>query len=108
MDDHATPRAKCIRRPWGLVLLGFVWAGLGCSPAALSFLALPFVDDKIPAKYKIASADKEVTVAVVAWFGSLEVRPELMPAESEIAERWCPQLRDRFKYSGGKVKMGPP
>jgi hypothetical protein len=102
------PRNRRVRRPWGLVLLGFVWAGIGCSPAALSFLVLPWVDDKIPAKCKLASPDKEVTVAVVSWFGSLEVRPEIMPAEAELSERVCTQLRERFKYNKEKVKIVPP
>ena len=65
--------------------------------AATALLMLPFVDDKVPAKFKLSSPDKEVSVAIVSWFGSLEVRPEVMPADGELSDRLAKKLKSNEK-----------
>src|SRR5436190_23990482 len=103
----ACSHASGARRPWHLLLLGLIGLAAGCSPAGLAFLMLPFVDDKVPAKFKLSSPDKEVSVAIVTWFGSLEVRPEVMPADGELSDRLGKKLRECFAYNKEKVKIIP-
>src|SRR5262245_16815323 len=81
---------------WAALVLGTAWLAIGCSPASLSYLFLPFVEDKIPAKCKLATSEKEVQVAILTNFASLETRPELVPADTELSERLAQQLRKRF------------
>ncbi|MCI0639393.1 MAG: hypothetical protein L0Y72_17915 [Gemmataceae bacterium] len=93
---------------WSALILGGAWLTIGCSPTSLGFLLMPWVDDKVPAKCKLASADKEVTVAIHSTFTNLETRPELMPADGELAERLAMELRKRCGQNKEKVKIVPP
>ena len=81
----------------------------GCNPQALSMLLMPWVDNNEQPKWKIAESKKEVTVAIVAWFGntSLETRPELMPADGELADQLAKMLQLRHKGNKEKVKIMP-
>src|SRR5262249_20221870 len=90
-----------------LVLL-LATLAVGCGPQSLYFLVAPFVDDKIEPKCKLADPKKEVTVVIASRFENLEVRPEIQPAEQEIAETLATQLRARFKENKEKVKVVPP
>lgn len=90
------------------IVLCLVWFAIGCGPASLAFLFMPFVDDKVPPKCKLASADKEITVVIASRFENLEIRPEVQPAEQELAETLAQQLRTRFKENKEKVKVVPP
>ena len=95
------------RLTWVLLFLGFVGASIGCNPATLALLVYPWVDDKVPPRFKLADPDKEVSVAVVAWFGGLEVRPEVIPADAELGKVITLQLRERFAQNKEKVKLIP-
>jgi hypothetical protein len=89
------------------ILLGLAWMAIGCGPASLAYLFMPFVDDRVQPKCKLASADKEITVVIAARFENLEVRPELQPADQELAETLRTELVKRFKDNKEKVKIVP-
>jgi hypothetical protein len=95
------------RRAAALVCIAS-WLAVGCGPSSLAMLFAPFVDDRTPPKYKLAKDDKEVTVVIASRFENLEVRPELMTADQELAEALAAQLRNRFKENKEKVKIVPP
>ena len=80
-----------------------------CNPASLAYLITPFVDDKEQPKCKIAEKNKEVTVAIVTWFGNREMHmyPETLPADGELSERLASNLRQRYAANKDKVKIVP-
>ncbi|MBX9680168.1 MAG: hypothetical protein K2X38_15515 [Gemmataceae bacterium] len=80
----------------------------GCSPASLTFLLMPFVNDNIPAVCPLAKKDKELSVALVCRAHGLETRPELLPAEQEIADLLSKHLKKRFAENKEKVTVVPP
>ncbi len=92
---------------WAALFLGTAWLSAGCNPATLNFLVAPFVDNRIPAKCKLACKDKEVAVAVVANFGYFETRPELMSFDSELSERLIQKIRKRCADNKEKIKFVP-
>jgi len=95
----------------GLFLCALLGAGLlvGCNPQALSMLLMPWVDNREPAKCKIADSKKEVTLAIVTWFGNptLETYPDLMPADGQLAEQLGAMLNGRYQLNKEKVKIVP-
>lgn len=100
------PRDRFLRNV--SLLLLFMTFAIGCGPQSLAFLVLPFVDDKVEPKCKLADPKKEITVAIASRFENLEVRPEIQPAEQELADSLATQLRARFKENKEKVKIVPP
>ena len=102
-------RTRRTKLAWAIVLpcLAF-WMLLGCGPANLAMMVMPWTDDKIEPKCKLANKDKEITIVLAARFENLEVRPELMTADQELSEALASQLRTRFKENGEKVKVAPP
>jgi hypothetical protein len=92
-----------------LLPLAGLCALTACNPASLAYLITPFVDDKEQPKCKIAEKNKEVTLAIVTWFGSREMHmyPETMPADSELSERLATNLRQRYTANKDKVKIVP-
>lgn len=105
-NPRLSPRDRFLRNV-SLVLLVFTSA-IGCGPQSLYFLVAPFVDDKVEPKCKLADPKKEITVVIASRFENLEVRPEIQPAEQELAEALATQLRARFKENKDKVKIVPP
>jgi hypothetical protein len=88
----------------------FLIAGIaaGCSPQALNFILMPFVDDKEPPKCKLTGPEKkEVTVAIVTNFTNLETRPEMVPVESELSERLAAEMRNLAKENKEKITFVP-
>ena len=92
---------------WTALLLGTLWVSIGCTPATLSYLFMPFSDDRIPPEHKLAT-NKEITVCIVTNFASLETRPEAVRADEELAELFAQQLRKRCAENKEKVKVVPP
>jgi hypothetical protein len=90
------------------LLLAAVGMSIGCTPATLSFLMMPFVDDSVPAVCPLAKKDKDVTVAIVCRAQGLETRPELLPAEHEIADMLGKTLKKQFAENKEKVTIVPP
>lgn len=81
----------------------FLCSTLGCSPGLLGLLLM---DDKAPPEYKLASKDKEITVAVACQFATPAItRTELMPSDTELSERLIAALRKRFAENKEKVKL---
>jgi hypothetical protein len=101
-----TPRT---RLAWVILapIIG-LWMIIGCGPANLAMLVMPWSDDKVEPKCKLADKNKEITVVLAARFESLEVRPDLMTADQELAEALARELRNRFKDNNEKVKIVPP
>jgi hypothetical protein len=94
-----------------LLILIVASAGLtlGCNPQTLNFILMPFVDDKDAPECKIASEDKkkEVTVALVTSFGSLETRPEMLAVDAELGERVAAVIRKRAVINKEKIAFVP-
>lgn len=92
---------------WTAFLLGTLWVSVGCGPANLAMLLVPFSDDRVPPKCKLA-AKKEITVCLVTHFASLETRSDVIPAEAELAELFAQQLRKRAEVNKERIKIVPP
>src|SRR5437763_10556375 len=99
----ANGRQCCL---WAVLFLGTAGLVVGCSPQALNFLLMPFVDDKIPPKCKLVSPEKkELTVAIVSTFTNLETRPEMLPVDSDLSERLATEMRKRAGANKEKLKF---
>jgi hypothetical protein len=93
---------------WAAIFLGSTGLVIGCNPQTLNFLLMPFVDDKEQPKCKLASPDKkEVMVAIVTTFASMETRPEMLPIESELSDRLAAEMRKRAAANKEKIKFIP-
>jgi hypothetical protein len=95
---------------WAALLLGGLVLGLGCGPANLAYLMLPFEPDT-PAECELASKDKKKEVKVVtlvSYAGAPDVTPELLTADQELAERFYVLLRKRMDEKKAKVKLVRP
>lgn len=109
MTNFPTQRTRRDRAYGVLALvLGTIWLSMGCSPANIGFLLAPFFPDTIPARCKLSSSDREVTVAIVSSFSTGNVtRTELIGAENDLAERLAQGLTKSFKDNKEKVKFVP-
>ncbi len=97
-------------RRWIVFLLGCIALTVGCSPITMfNFLLVPWVDNKVPPKCKLAPTekDKEVSVVLLCDFASLETRPELLPVERELCDRLAQHLRKRFQENKEKISFLP-
>lgn len=90
------------------LLVAFAGMSVGCTPATLAMLMRPFYDDVAPPECPIAKKGKEVTVAIVCRFNGQEDRPEIMPAEQELAEYLQKILKKRYQDNKEKVAIIPP
>lgn len=90
------------------ILLGLVCMAIGCGPSSIAYLFMPFVDDRVQPKCKLANPDKEVKVVIASRFQTLVLNPELQPAEQELAAALEIELRKRFKLNNEKVKVELP
>jgi hypothetical protein len=89
------------------LLLALAWCSIGCNPSTLNFLLMPFVDDKVPPACKLTDNDKEVTVAILCTFASIETIPELLPVDNMLAERLAHEMRIRCKLNKEKIAFVP-
>jgi hypothetical protein len=64
--------------------------------------------DKTPAEYPIASANKEITVAVTCRFTTAPLDQDLLPADSELADLLVQRLNKRSQENREKVKWLSP
>jgi hypothetical protein len=93
---------------WLLVMFGFFsWISLGCNPATLSMLMIPWVDNKLDPEYKLFAEGKELTLVIVSNFASPQLQPDLQPAEMELAEKLSSFLRKRCVENKHKIKIVP-
>jgi len=91
------------------MLLAFVGMSIGCTPASLSMLLMPFVGDNEIPECPLAKKDKEVSVAVVCRATGLENRPELAPVvEQELSELVTKKLKLRYLANKDKVNVLAP
>jgi Lipopolysaccharide-assembly len=90
------------------ILLGLACMAIGCGPSSIAYLFMPFVDDRVQPKCKLANPDKEIKIIIASRFQNLEFRPEVQPAEQELASALEIELRKRFKLNNEKVKVEPP
>ncbi len=103
-----TQRKPASRLAWGLLLaLTGAWLSVGCSPATVYMLLVPFTDTNLPPKHKLAVSDKEINVVVVSRYARLEIRPELLDAHNELAEKFVAQMAKRTKENKEKLKFVP-
>src|SRR5438105_2191180 len=92
---------------WTAFLLGSLWATIGCTPATLTYMLMPFSDDRVPPVCKLAKK-QEVTVCIVTNFAGLETRLDTIPAAHELSELFAQQLRKRAEENKEKIKVIPP
>jgi hypothetical protein len=96
------------RRTWLALFLNGILLSFGCSPSSLTMFLAGITDDKMPPeKGIIESKKKEVTVAVMASFSHLEDRPEVLPADAEMAELVAQHMRLRCQANKEKLKLIP-
>lgn len=99
-----TPR----RFGWSLVLVGgLAWLSIGCSPATLSMLMMPWSDNKIDPEYKLFADSKEINLVILSNFAQSEFRAEINPADTELAARVAEFLRKRCNENKHKLKIVP-
>lgn len=92
-----------------LLVLGLLGLGGGCNPLLLP-LFLTSKEPKQPAEYhKLATTDKkkDVKVVILTWTG-LEVRPELLQADREIAHQLAVELVKRTTENEEKLTVVNP
>jgi hypothetical protein len=107
MARTASPYPASRRWGWVVILLGGLWMSVGCNPSLITYFLLPFGDDGVPPKFKLASPDKEVSVALVATFAGADSRLDPVPVDGELCDRLAVQLSKRFKENKEKVKLIP-
>jgi hypothetical protein len=112
MADSTARRAPGRTGGWALILLlTGAWLSVGCNPAMLAALMMPWGEQKCPPEFRLAAPekdkDKEVTVAVMASFARTEIRPEVLPADGELAEKFVHLLRERCRANKTKMKFVP-
>src|SRR5262245_68915 len=98
-------------RGWQMtaVLCGLLCMSVGCNPGALAFILMPFGDNTTHPDCKLASKDKEVTVAILSTFGEqMETRLEVASADRQLAELLKQQLSNRCAANKEKMKFVPP
>ena len=78
---------------WIMVLIGLTsWISIGCTPASLTMMLMPWMDNKLDPEYKLFAADKELTVVILSNFAQPQLHPDPQPAEMELAEKVFPEL----------------
>jgi len=107
MVRHAYPFVQP-RRWWiaGCFLLMALIAG--CNPGAISMLLLPFSDDKLPPKCKLAKKKEETTVLVYATVPKGAVPLDLESVPNDLCDVLSVQLRKRFTANKEKVVVVNP
>lgn len=105
-----SPKVRNVdHRCWWLALvLGGVWLSIGCSPGMISYMLLPFVDNNLPPQKMKLATGKETTLVILSSFPHPEIRPELLGADNELAERLAMSLRKQFAQNKEKVKVVAP
>src|SRR5947209_4785976 len=102
-------RGRGMRRTWRLRALAgalVLVAGLGCNPLTVPFFLMFGVDDKVPAEFKLARDDREVTVLVLA-YTSPDVQTDQVGVDRQLALAFVRELEDRCKCNKEKVKFVP-
>src|SRR5262245_46735498 len=93
---------------WCSLLLGGLLMSIGCSPATLGFILPMFMDDKVPAAFRLTDekdTEKEVVVAIVSRFGEPQLHPDLYAADQEIAEKLASKIVAQCKENKEKIKF---
>lgn len=99
----------CNRSLRNMLILGVLAVlSAGCNPSQIAFLLMPWVDERVQPKCKLANPDKEITIVIASRFESLEVRPEVQPTDQELAETLAQEFRKRAKENKEKIKVVPP
>ena len=97
---------KSRRLGWTLVAVGcLAWLSIGCSPASLSMLLMPFSDNKIDPEYKLFAASKELKLVILSNFSNPEFREDVLAAENELADRVAEYMRKRCTENSHKIKI---
>jgi hypothetical protein len=97
---------------WFLVLLaGAAWLSIGCGPQELTMFLLPFDDNKQEPEYKLFpdkkffAEGKDIKLIVLANFTRTELRPDIRPADRELAEAVSEHLRLRSQANKRTLKL---
>ena len=107
MERFGMESALDRRCRWIILLVGPIVLGIGCSPATLGFLLMPFTDNRIQPTFKLAQKNKEVTVVLLSDFAYREHRPDFLSFDRDLAERFAGHLRKRFQENKDKIKIVP-
>jgi len=91
---------------WTAIILAVVVSGLGCNPGTmLNFMALQFSEDKLPPACELKTSKKEVTVVMNTFFAKVQVRPELLGADSDLNKRIARHLQLRYQANRDAIKI---
>jgi hypothetical protein len=110
MEEVMAPKeaTKVHARWWwvtGILLLASV--GVGCSPASFAWFLIPFMDDKVPPRCKLAKKG-EVTVVVYADFAHGQIPMDMEAAAVELADILAEHMKRRFSANKEKVTIVYP
>src|SRR5262245_38960919 len=93
---------------WMLVLgAAFAWLSIGCSPATLSYIVMPFVDNNKEPDCKALTGEKEFTLVILSDFSDPPFKQQYTPAAHELAEHVGIGLRKRCVANRQTVKIVP-
>jgi hypothetical protein len=92
-------------RRWQLAgLLLLTWVSMACNPLTVPYFLFGGLDPKNDAKCKLVGEDKKKAVKVVVFASTpLEVRPELISADRELAALLSQKLQERAKENKDNV-----
>src|SRR5690348_2136735 len=104
------PKEGAMGKSWRLrviagVLLAAV-AGVGCNPLTLPFFMMFGVDSKFEPEFRLATADQEVTVLVLAYTAP-GAQIDQVGFDRELGTQFARQMADRCKANKEKVKIVP-
>jgi hypothetical protein len=93
---------------WLLVAFGFLsWISIGCNPATISWMLMPWMDNKIDPEYKLFAKDKELTLVITSNFRHSHFEPELIGADIELGDKLAQFFRKRCQENKHKLKIVP-
>lgn len=104
-------RARERRLRWAALILAGIAVNIGCSPGALTYLLLPFSDQKAtpvcPLKPNKEKDKKEVTAVVMASYANFGAMGDFVLVDNELADRVGQALKKRFHDNKQKITVVP-
>jgi hypothetical protein len=91
---------------WVIVALGLL-AGfsLGCSPASLAMLVLPWMPNNVDPDYKLFAKDKEITLVLLVNFAQPPIHPDHVSVKDELPDHVAQFFRKRCQENKHKIKI---
>ena len=97
---------KATWRLRGGALVLVLAAAMGCNPLTSVYFMMFGVENKVPPEFQLASADKEVTVLILAYTAP-GVQTGQVGVDRLLGTEIARQLQERCQYNKEKVKIVP-